>query len=113
MYIFALPDTCNPVSRMVTHISRPFACFLPLFALLLEGPRRQTEPAGRHLRLALRSIADILSFLLVLLISVLPDSLATQPRYTSTVQCMAAPVTLNRKACVFQVTRILHHNHCH
>jgi hypothetical protein len=25
----------------------------------------------------------------------------------------AAPVTLNRKACVFQVIRILHYNHCH
>jgi hypothetical protein len=30
-------------------------------------------------------------------------------------QYLAAPVTLNRKACVFQVIRILHYytNHCH
>jgi hypothetical protein len=65
--------------HLVTHISRPFACFLPHFALLLKGPSLQTEvtePPSRHMRLALRSIADTLSFLLVLLISVLPDSLA-------------------------------------
>jgi hypothetical protein len=62
--------------HLVTQIYRPLACSLTLFALLLEGPRLQTEPPSRHMRLALRSIADTLSFLLVLLISVLPDSLA-------------------------------------
>jgi len=113
VYNRALPDTCNLVSRLVAHISRAFVCFLPLlkFALLLEGPRRQTEPASRHLRLALRSIADTLSFFFSYF-NFCPPGLtrATQPRYTSTVQYMAVPVTINRKACGFQVIRILHNN---
>jgi hypothetical protein len=52
------------LSHLVTHVSCPFVCFLPLFALLLEGPKLQTERPSRHMRLALRSIADTLSFLL-------------------------------------------------
>ena len=80
MYIFglyALPDTCNPVSHLMLGdtFSRPFACFLLLLALLLEGPIRQTESPSRDMRLALRSIVDTHSFLLDVLIPVLPDSL--------------------------------------
>jgi hypothetical protein len=39
----------------------------PLIDLRLEGPRRQSELPRRHMRLALRLIADTLSFLLALI----------------------------------------------
>ena len=57
-------------------------CGPPLFALRLEGPRRQTEPPSRYMRLALQLIADTVSVLLVLssLPGVLPNSLTRARR---------------------------------
>jgi hypothetical protein len=69
--------------HFVTHISRPFACFLPLFALQLEGARRQTEPPSRHMRLALRSTRSLILILSFWFFYLCPPGLtrATQPRY--------------------------------
>jgi hypothetical protein len=42
----------NSFSHLVTRISCPFACVFPLFALLLEGPGRRTEPDAKQSRRA-------------------------------------------------------------
>jgi len=80
---------------VVTHISRYFVCFLPLFALQLEGPRRQTEPPSYHTAMRqarqappVRVLAPVDRCSFFPFSSVLPDSFARLHGYSLIPYCL-------------------------